>query len=138
VLLISSNNRISIWETKTWTKRVWSLEDGKICQTAAWSSDSAYLLFALNEDSCLYCLEFSTHEWSPEGWWYSKIALDSYRVQRPNSPEATVCGFIKKIEWNSSSETLALLFESDLEGEDLNVIALLQTSLKPTLEFFPV
>jgi len=134
----SFNSTFTIWETKTWTKRTWNLADGAICQSAAWSADSEYLLFSLREDSNLYCMQFSTQNLSPDGWWYSKIALDSFRLQRPNSSETTVCGFIQKIEWDATSDTLALLFESDLEGDNANMIALLNTSLSPSLEFSPV
>ncbi|CAH1391573.1 unnamed protein product [Nezara viridula] len=116
-----------LWSTEKWDCETWTTAGGRVT-AAAWSHDGNCLLFATSALPYIYCLQRDRDLFGDAP--PASIVANTTFVQIPGT-EDMIGGEVKKMDWDSESRHLAVLFS---EG---HYVAVYITSLGTTLNIQP-
>jgi WD40 repeat protein len=122
-------NKCTVWETLNWTSQTWTFSSA--CQSASWSGESSYLAVAFAEEPTLYFLQFHSIPPIIDAHFIHKSSLHAYTVIK-NDKEHRICGKIKEIVWDNTSNRIAVSFQES------PLIALFSTGIAPNLKVYPL
>lgn len=136
----TSKDMFRIWKTRSWTCEKWSNLNGR-CQIACWSSCQRYLLFTVENETCLYYLYFQQSKDSngnvSTG---SGVAIKCFDFAEYfwENEEVKVGGVLQSMAWDPTGNRLAMIFrDSDNPDKTHRHIGLFTTSLDPIFEIRP-
>ncbi|KAJ1897695.1 hypothetical protein LPJ66_003216 [Kickxella alabastrina] len=121
-----ANGQLRLWETESWTSRVWSDFHGNISRFA-WSPDSRSLFFAVGKSSEIYALAL----YKPAPSLDAEITVASSFLAHAtatsdgseDSERIRVGGAIKSLALDSKGQRLVVGFDDDSASSDISLLA---------------
>ncbi|KAJ1769011.1 hypothetical protein IW140_005406 [Coemansia sp. RSA 1813] len=121
-----ANGQLRLWETESWTSRVWSDLQGNITQFA-WAPDSRSLFFAVAKSSDIYALALYKAASSIDAEVSVVTSFEAHATAVLNGGDGAerirVGGAIKSLAIDPSGQRLVVGFDDDSASSDISLLA---------------
>ncbi|CAM9614553.1 unnamed protein product [Lampetra fluviatilis] len=144
VLAATPSPMFRVFETRTWTCEKWPTMAGR-CQAACWGPGGTHLLFAVQGETLIYGLTFSTAadctESTVGGARAASVCVDlsSIDMQTADETSITLGGEVQSMVWDPCGERLAVLIIGKTSPHVCvhSCLAVFKTRLHPVFELLP-
>jgi len=141
LLTATTSPLFRVWETHQWQWETWSQLSSRLA-ASSWSPDGRVLVFAMEGDSGLYAIRYSSDSWSGNpnmnaaGSSVLLADVSQVCVSADSRDNIRAGGAIKSIAWDKTGERVAVMFQPDELGNN-HLVAVFKATIHPVLELIP-